>query len=214
MSKIKIKKGSVHLDMTAMCDVAFLLLTFFILTAKAKPIEPVEVTTPSSIVSMEVPDINIITLLIDDKGRSFIGMDNNNKAREYWADGISKQFNITLDAEQRTTFINGGIIPVAAANLPKYLSARGADKKALETNSIGIAVDTSNTETNELKNWLITARTANQLANTNAGQPEKVASVVIKADSKAPYAVIKKVMKTLQNQGVDRFSLLTTQDAA
>ena len=46
MAKAKIKRHSTAIDMTAMCDVAFLLLTFFMLTAKAKPQETVIVDTP------------------------------------------------------------------------------------------------------------------------------------------------------------------------
>lgn len=210
MSKIKIKKGSVHLDMTAMCDVAFLLLTFFILTAKAKPMEPVEVMIPSSIVDLPVPEKDIITLFIDDKGRAFIGMDNNNNARVNWIDNLSTQYKFSLNETQRKNFINGGVLPVNASQLPQYLEADANTKKAMEKASKGIPVDTSNTESNELKNWILTARSANQMANASAGS-DQVAKVVIKADSKAPYSVIKQVMKTLQNQGVDRFSLLTTQ---
>ena len=42
MPKHKPKRSAPSIDMTAMCDVAFLLLTFFMLTAKAKPQEPNE----------------------------------------------------------------------------------------------------------------------------------------------------------------------------
>jgi biopolymer transport protein ExbD len=202
MPKIHIKKGSVSLDMTAMCDVAFLLLTFFVLTAKAKPQEPVEVMTPSSIVELPVPDINIITILIDKPGRVFIGMDNADNSRALWLDGMTSQFNLKLDAKSKSDFINGGVLPVGIKDLPKYLSSDATTKKDLVTKTEGIAVDTSNAPSNELKDWIMNARRANSKA-----------SVVVKADAKAPYAVIRKVMKTLQNQGVDRFSLLTTMGA-
>ena len=198
MPKIHVKKGSVSLDMTAMCDVAFLLLTFFILTATAKPQEPVEVITPSSIVDLPVPDVNIITILIDKPGRVFIGMDNAADARRYWLDNLTSQFKFQLDDKQKANFINGGIIPVPVETLPQYLALDAADRKEMIATTQGIPVDTSNSEGNQLKDWIINARRANDKA-----------SVVIKADSKAPYAVIKKVMKTLQNQGIDRFSLLT-----
>jgi biopolymer transport protein ExbD len=211
MPKIHVKKGSVALDMTAMCDVAFLLLTFFILTAKAKPVEPVEVMIPSSIVDIKVPDINVITILVDKAGRAFIGMDNYNNARAEWATQLKSTFNVQLTEEQKVNFVNGGIIAVPAAQLSQYLGADAGLKKDMEAKSLGIPVDTSNSESNELKDWLISARTANQLANTNAGKPKEVASIVIKADSKTPYAAIKKIMKTLQNQKIDRFSLLTSQ---
>jgi len=211
MPKIHVKKGSVSLDMTAMCDVAFLLLTFFILTAKAKPQEPVDVMIPSSIVELPVPDVNIITILIDKPGRVFIGMDNNHNARAEWLNQLGTNFNLTFNEEQKKNFVNGGILAVQANQLPQYLSADASQKKLMEEQSKGIPVDTSNTDANELKTWILAARTANQLANTNAGKPSEVASVVIKADSKAPYHVIKKVLNTLEKQNVNRFSLLTTQ---
>ena len=51
MGRAKIKRGSTNVDMTAMCDVAFLLLSFFILTTKFKPEEAIEVIPPSSVSS-------------------------------------------------------------------------------------------------------------------------------------------------------------------
>jgi biopolymer transport protein ExbD len=202
MPKIKVKKGSIHLDMTAMCDVAFLLLTFFVLTAKAKPIEPVEVMTPSSIVDLPVPDVNVITIMVDKDGRAFIGMDNIDNSRKYWIENLMSQFKFDLSAKQKTDFINGNFIPVPIEQLPAYLAADATSRKEMVKASSGIPVDTSNTDGNQLKDFIINARRSNDKA-----------SVVIKADSKAPYATIKRVMKTLQNQGVDRFSLLTTQAA-
>lgn len=203
MPKIKVKKGSVSLDMTAMCDVAFLLLTFFVLTAKAKPMEPVEVSTPSSIVDLPVPDVDVITLLVDDKGRTFVNLDNKDNSRQYWLDNMKDQFKFNVNAEQTKNFVNGGPIGVPVANLPDYLAADATKKKEIEKTTLGIPLDSSNTDANQLKDWIINARRANQGAK-----------VVIKADQKAPYASIKKVMKTLQDQGVDRFSLLTTQGSA
>jgi biopolymer transport protein ExbD len=203
MPKIKVKKGSVSLDMTAMCDVAFLLLTFFVLTAKAKPMEPVEVSTPSSIVDLPVPDVDVITLLVDDKGRTFVNLDNKDNSRQYWLDNMKDQFKFNVNAEQTKNFVNGGPIGVPVANLPDYLAADANKKKEIEKTTLGIPLDSSNTDANQLKDWIINARRANQGAK-----------VVIKADQKAPYASIKKVMKTLQDQGVDRFSLLTTQGSA
>ena len=40
MPRVKVARKSTAIDMTAMCDVAFLLLTFFILSAKPKTSGP------------------------------------------------------------------------------------------------------------------------------------------------------------------------------
>ena len=201
MPKIQVKKGSVFVDMTAMCDVSFLLLTFFILTAKAKPMEPVEVMTPSSIVEIPVPDVNVITIMVDKAGRIFMGMDNVDGARQRWLDNLNTQFKMNITApNQVNNFINGGVIPVSAKELPTFLAAEAEAKKKMIETTKGIPADIENSDANELRWWIYNARAANQKA-----------VVVVKGDKKAPYAIIKQVMKTLEKQGVSRFSLLTSQ---
>ena len=201
MPKIQVKKGSVFVDMTAMCDVSFLLLTFFILTAKAKPMEPVEVMTPSSIVEIPVPDVNVITIMVDKAGRIFMGMDNVDGARQRWLDNLNTQFKMNITApNQVNNFINGGIIPVSVKELPTFLAAEAEAKKKMIETTKGIPADVENSDANELRWWIYNARAANQKA-----------VVVVKGDKKAPYAIIKQVMKTLEKQGVSRFSLLTSQ---
>src|SRR3546814_5161262 len=64
--------------MTAMVDVAFLLLTFFILVSQFRPEEVVTVTTPSSTSDSKVPEGNLIQITMDTKGRVFFGMAGQN----------------------------------------------------------------------------------------------------------------------------------------
>ncbi len=75
MAKIKMSKKAASIDMTAMCDVAFLLLTFFILTATAKTPEPLPVETPASTVEVKLPETGLVTLTVgksDEKIRCFL----------------------------------------------------------------------------------------------------------------------------------------------
>ncbi len=76
MPHAKLPRKSTHIDMTAMCDVAFLLLTFFMLATKFKPEEPVVVKTPSSISEIQLPDVDIMLLTVDTKGRIFFQIDD------------------------------------------------------------------------------------------------------------------------------------------
>ena len=80
MPKVKMARKSTHIDMTAMCDVAFLLLSFFMLATKFKPEEPVVVTTPSSISQIILPDTSIMLITIDPKDRIFFTIDRKNVA--------------------------------------------------------------------------------------------------------------------------------------
>ncbi len=64
MGKVKIKRKSTLIDMTAMSDVTVLLLTFFMLTSTFLAKEPTVVNTPSSVSEEKVPMENLVTLLI------------------------------------------------------------------------------------------------------------------------------------------------------
>ena len=64
------------MDMTAMCDVAFLLLTFFILTAQFKAQDAATIETPSSISAIKVPDKDIMIISIGKDGKVYFGVDN------------------------------------------------------------------------------------------------------------------------------------------
>ena len=65
MPKHKMKRKSTVIDMTAMCDVSFLLLTFFMLATKFKPPENVTVVTPSSISDTKISDKDVMIVTID-----------------------------------------------------------------------------------------------------------------------------------------------------
>lgn len=70
--KVRAKKSSTHIDMTPMVDLAFLLLTFFMLTttfSKPKAMELVMPVKPTDSTTMVVK--HAITLLLGDKNRIF-----------------------------------------------------------------------------------------------------------------------------------------------
>jgi len=64
MAKIKKHRVGVKLDMTPMVDVAFLLLTFFMLTTSFRPPEEVQITVPGSHSQLKVPTASVITISV------------------------------------------------------------------------------------------------------------------------------------------------------
>ena len=82
MAQVKSKKGGVSLDMTAMCDVAFLLLTFFILTAKMKTPEPAKFEIPASVSDKKLPDENILKISISNEGAVFYSVREQSVKKE------------------------------------------------------------------------------------------------------------------------------------
>ncbi len=74
MGKVKIKRKSTLIDMTAMSDVTVLLLTFFMLTSTFLTKEPVTVVTPSSVQEEKVPMSNLATVLVSPQGQVFLAV--------------------------------------------------------------------------------------------------------------------------------------------
>lgn len=196
MPKVKVKRHGVSLDMTAMCDVAFLLLTFFILTTKFKPNEAMAVDTPTSISNLPIPESDLITISIGKEGGIFFGVDAQ-PVRETILKKIAQEKGFTLNEKQIQNFklIDSFGLPIAA--LPGYLNLEGPEMSKVEQK--GIPCDSI---VNELSTWVIQARYANPKVR-----------IAIKGDKETDAKVVSKVIATLQDQNVNRFNLITGLEA-
>ena len=142
MPKAKLPRKSTHIDMTAMCDVAFLLLTFFMLATKFKPDEPVVVKTPSSISEIILPDVDVMLLTVDAKGRIFFSIDNKLKRKELIND-INSSRSLNLTETEKNAFALGSSIGIPFNQLKSYLAAPPEQQKQMDVAAPGVAVDTS-----------------------------------------------------------------------
>src|SRR5690606_15391899 len=102
MAKVKVSKKSTRIDMTAMCDVAFLLLSFFIMTATAKQPEPKPVDTPASTVIDKLPEEGVATITIGDK-QVFFAIPGP-ALRRKTLENISAKYNISFTEEEYKAF--------------------------------------------------------------------------------------------------------------
>ncbi len=77
----KMKRRGPSLDMTALVDVAFLLLTFFMLTAQFAEPDPIPIVLPSSNTQIKLPATNILMVIIGADDEIYIGEDREEAPR-------------------------------------------------------------------------------------------------------------------------------------
>ena len=196
MAKIKMKKKSTSTDMTAMCDVAFLLLTFFILTATAKVPEALPVDTPASTVQIKLPESDLATITIG-KGKVFYdlkGREVRKKALELMGEKYGVKF--TEDEMSKFALMEGFGVPIQ--NLKQIIAMKNADRS--KADQPGVPKDSLD---NQLKEWIYNSRIENIDVN------DKELQIAIKGDAKEEYPAIKSVMDILQDQKINSFSLVT-----
>src|ERR1700748_1912248 len=100
MPRVKIPRKSTTGDMTAMCDVAFLLLSFFILTTKPNPSTAVPIDTPSSVASQNAPEKDLVMISLNKDGKAFLSTgdgkeDKDNKQAIIEAVNTNKNLGLT-----------------------------------------------------------------------------------------------------------------------
>ncbi|MFN0034582.1 MAG: ExbD/TolR family protein [Saprospiraceae bacterium] len=208
MPKNKPKRSAPTIDMTAMCDVAFLLLTFFMLTAKAKPQETLVIDTPSSISETKLPDAGTLTVLVSKEGKIFLDMAGQH-TRLSLIDDINSRFQLGLNAEQKMKFANLGSFGVPRNRLKQYIDTAPAERSKFPAD--GIPVDSLDVNKSELADWIHNARLA-QFRMKNEGKVKEEYVMIVKADQNTPYPAIQKVITTLTDINVNKFNLITSME--
>lgn len=209
MPKHKPKRGSPSVDMTAMTDVAFLLLTFFMLTAKMKPAETLVIDTPSSISDTKLPDVGTLTILLDKEGTINLDMTGQHTRKELIED-VSNRHNLGLTEAQKQMFANSASFGMPRAQLKQWLDLDPSQRAQFK--STGIPIDTADINKSELADWIHNARLAQfRLKQQDVVKEEYV--VVVKADKDTPYPAVQKVINTLVDINVNKFNLITNMEA-
>jgi biopolymer transport protein ExbD len=201
MPKVKMPRKSTLVDMTAMCDVAFLLLTFFMLATKFKPDEPVTVVTPSSIAATLLPDSDVMLFTVDKDGRVFFSMDGQAKRKKLIED-LNQQYKLSLDQKEINNFITGASVGTDLKDLKNYLAMKPEERKAAGLEK-GIPTDSAN---NELAVWI-------EYGNAAQAADIRKLKYCIKADNETPYPKIKEILETFKSKHIQKLNLVTNLEA-
>lgn len=185
-------RSTPSIDMTPMVDLAFLLVTFFMLTATATPDEPVQVSIPSSVSQMPIPERDMIVITISKDDKVFFTVDGV-FTRAKMLDEMGKLYNISFSEDEKQIFSVLTSFGLPIQQLKQFLELSRDDRK--QVTQTGIPVDSLN---NQLKDWVLQARLANPKVR-----------IAIKGDGDSGYPVLKKVMNTLTDRKVNRFNLIT-----
>ncbi len=198
MGKIKIQKKDVWIDMTPMSDVMTLLLCFFMLTSTFVKNEAVKVQTPASISEIKVPETNVLTVIIDNDGRVFLGWDSPDYAQAA-LDQMTSLHEINLIPKQIENARKATNIGVSMEDLSEFLLVESNMQNVYQKDK-GVPTDSVEGGMSEFQQWVMFSR-------ENNGADMKIA---LKGDEKTSYKVMKKVMSELQDMNENRYYLITT----
>ena len=213
MGKAKVKRASTSIDMTAMCDVSFLLLTFFVLTATARTPETLTVDTAPSYSQAKLPDGNLAVITVGDEGKVFFSMSDPN-VRVQTLQQMASIYGMEFSPEEYGKFKNLEDFGVNMKTMKTLLaadqSARTAERQS------GIPVDSTQNASNELFSWVKQARIASakilkDKAIEDGKDPDDIEllTVAIKSDANEKFPSLNLIIETLRNQKQNKFSFVT-----
>lgn len=199
MPSVKIPKKSTDTDMTPFVDVAFLILSFFMLATKFKPPEPLTITTPASVSSTKLKQTDHLMIQFDSGGHVLFSINLEKADDNIMKEDVLKRVNTSAklgltDADVRK-FVRTSTIGVPMAELKTLYSLPEAQFE--KANTKGIPVDSAN---NELQRWLQAA------AETFTGRP---IDIMIKGDNNAKYPNFKGVIEALRANNIFKYKLIT-----
>lgn len=204
MPSVKIKKHAPENDMTPFVDVAFLILSFFMLATKFKPEEPVEVTTPNSVSSQALPEKDALMVSIDKGGRVFVSMDNP-QSRQLLIENLNQTRNLGLSPAEIKNFINAPSIGVPFSQLKGLLSLDQEEQSTKDLFKKQPGIPCSDTTGGELYYWVRDALVA---------YSGKKLNLLIKADNSAKYPDFKNVLNAFKKNDQNKFLLVTAPEDA
>ncbi|MDY3345484.1 biopolymer transporter ExbD [Riemerella anatipestifer] len=197
MARVKPKRHGVVTDMTAMCDVAFLLLTFFILTTQFKKPDVEHIKPPSSISEKLLPDASLMTVNVTPDGKFYFQPVENGTERIQLLDNMGQKYGLSFTDKEKVAFTKVQAIGVPMTQLKSYLNLSEDEQKAFKSPT-GIPMDSTN---KQVIDWVEQSLKIN---------PDY--KLAIKGDGNTNYPKVKDLFEGLRDIKFYKFWLITTQE--
>ena len=197
MAKIKPKRHGVVTDMTAMCDVAFLLLTFFILTTQFKKPDVEQIKPPSSISEKLLPDASLMTINVTPEGKFYFTPVDNGAERVQLLDKMAAKYGMTFNDKEKVAFANVQTVGVPMNQLKGYLGLTKDQMKTFKAKE-GVPLDSVN---KQVIDWV------QQSLEVNPSY-----KLAIKGDVSTKYPKVKDLFEGLRDIDFLKFWLITSQE--
>lgn len=198
MPRPKIARKTPTVDMTAMCDVAFLLLSFFILATQLKPDEAVPVTTPNSVANKEAPAKDVVLVTLNSDGKAYLSIQDEDKKATI-IETVNKDHHLGLSGGEVNALVKQLVIAVPIASLKQQ-----AAMPAKNVNASLPGIPVADSANNEMKEWI--------KATADAYFGSKM-NLLVKGDNVAKYPQFRNIVNAFKANDLFQFQLVTNPEA-
>lgn len=205
MPSVKLPRKSTDTDMTPFVDIAFLILSFFIMATKFKPPEPVQITTPGSVSSQDLPQDDAVLIAIDTANRVFFTVlaEKDKSISEDILKKIGTIRTLTFTTDQAMNYRKTYAVGVPFSQLGSLLSLEPENQGSVTQPGIPV-MDTLD---NQLATWI-------QAAKEVYRERQKPLKYLIKGDGASKYPTFEAVVAALKKNDEFKYNLVTALEGA